>query len=465
MENIREIVLDTLLALEKKEVLSHLLIRDVLNKYDYLSPQEKAFIKRVTEGTIERQMELDYDLDAYSSVPVKKMKPLIRCLMRMSVYQLLYMDGVPDSAVCNEACKLAAKRKFQSLKGFVNGVLRKIAREKEKMPLPDRQTDGVHYLCIRYSMPELITKVWVEAYGYEMTEKILQGLLEVHPVSVRIREDLSKEEENGLIRELERSGAVVRKSPYAEKLYLAEGIDGIGNLEAFRSGKMTVQDASSVLAVKAAGIKEGDFVIDACAAPGGKSILAAELAGESGRVLAGDVSENKADRIRENADRMGTGQLTVRVWDARRTDPELIEKADVLILDVPCSGLGVIGKKRDIKYHASEEGFEELGRLQKEIIRGVWQYVKPGGILLYSTCTVRDQENRRMVKWMTDNFPFEPVPLETFTDGALLDGIRAEREAYERTKQAELSRDCCVQLLPGILGTDGFFFAKLRRRK
>ena len=147
MENIREIVLDTLLALEKKEVLSHLLIRDVLNKYDYLSPQEKAFIKRVTEGTIERQMELDYDLDAYSSVPVKKMKPLIRCLMRMSVYQLLYMDGVPDSAVCNEACKLAAKRKFQSLKGFVNGVLRKIAREKEKCLCPiDRRTE--YTICV-----------------------------------------------------------------------------------------------------------------------------------------------------------------------------------------------------------------------------------------------------------------------------------------------------------------------------
>ena len=140
MENVREIVLDTLLSLEREAQYSNQLLKAVLDKYDYLEVREKSFIKRVTEGSVERQIELDYYLNCYSSVPVSKMKPLIRCLMRMSVYQLLYMDAVPDSAVCNEACKLASKRKFGNLRGFVNGVLRKISREKDHLPLPDERT-------------------------------------------------------------------------------------------------------------------------------------------------------------------------------------------------------------------------------------------------------------------------------------------------------------------------------------
>ena len=152
-ENVREIVLDILLTLEREELFSNKLIKAVLDKYDYLSMQEKSFIKRVAEGTIERQLELDYYLDACSKVPVKKMKPLIRCLLRMSVYQILYMDGVPDSAVCNEACKLAGKRKFINLKGFVNGVLRNIAAKKNHLPLPDKSTQTALYLSINYSTP------------------------------------------------------------------------------------------------------------------------------------------------------------------------------------------------------------------------------------------------------------------------------------------------------------------------
>ena len=166
----REIIVEILLSLEKGQDFSHKLMKAVLDKYDYLDPREKAFIKRVTEGTIERQLELDYYLDRFSSVPVRKMKPLIRCLLRMSTYQILYMDAVPDSAVCNEACKLAAKRGFRTLKGFVNAVLRNISRSKEQMPLPDPK-DTVKYLSIKYSMPEWIVKSWCELYGFDMAEK------------------------------------------------------------------------------------------------------------------------------------------------------------------------------------------------------------------------------------------------------------------------------------------------------
>ena len=177
MENVREIVLDTLLALERDEDVSHRLIGNVLHKYDYLDVKEKRFLKRVTEGTLEHRLEIDYYLDQYSGTPVRKMKPLIRCLMRMSVYQILYMDAVPDSAACNEACKLAERRKFHNLKGFVNAVLRRISREKDALPLPDREKDLLSFLCVKYSMPELITKEWLASYGMPMTEQILSGLL------------------------------------------------------------------------------------------------------------------------------------------------------------------------------------------------------------------------------------------------------------------------------------------------
>jgi len=463
MENTREIVLDTLIALERGEAFSHQLLRDVLDKYDYLDSKEKAFIKRVTEGTIERRMELDYYLDHYSTVPVKKMKPLIRSLMRMSVYQLLYMDGTPDSAVCNEACKLAAKRKFQNLKGFVNAVLRKIARDKAQLPLPDSQKENLAYLCVRYSMPEWITEMWRKEYGETGAETILKALLEIHPVSLRLTITGKKSREQ-VVSQLGEAGMDLKANPYVPEVYWATNADDLGKIQPFRDGKVIVQDASSVLAVLTAGIQPGDFVIDVCAAPGGKTILAAEFASPDGKVLAGDVSENKVEKIRENIRRTGQNNIETIVWDAREPKPELFGKADVVILDVPCSGLGVVGKKRDIKYRVTPDGVKELEDLQKEIIRNAWQYVKLGGILLYSTCTIRWEENQGMLEWMLSEFSLEPVPILQNMDAKLREGIMAEREIRNR-KLSENAEASCAQILPGIMDMDGFFFAKLRRKR
>lgn len=471
MENTREIALDALLFAEREEELSHKTVRGVLDKYDYLESRDKAFLKRVIEGTLERRIELDYLIDAVSSVSVRRMKPLIRNLLRMSVYQLLYMDAIPDSAVCNEACKLAGKRKFQNLKGFVNGVLRRIAREKDELPLPDPQKDFRKFLSVKYSMPQEIVNMWLSEYGRDMTETVLKGLLEIHPVSVRISERVSDQEEKQVLARMEEAGIRLWKSPYLDRLYLTEGMEGAGSLPDFARGKITVQDASSALAVKMAGIRPGDTIIDVCAAPGGKSILASELTGERGTVIAGDVSEKKTDKIRENIARMCAQNIEVREWDAREPDREFLGKADVVLLDVPCSGLGVMGKKRDIKYRVSGEGLQALDRLQREIIRGAWQYVKPGGIFLYSTCTVRRQENREMAEWILSEFPFEPVSVEEDLPREILEGVLREREARKSCggeltgeKAADMALEgCCVQLLPGVLGTDGFFFAKFRR--
>lgn len=465
--NIRELVLDTLLAVERGEDYSHRLVKAVLDKYDYLDARDKAFFKRVTEGTLERQLELDYYLDSRSRLPVKKMRPLIRCLLRMSVYQLLYMDSVPDSAVCNEACKLAGKRGLRNLKGFVNGLLRTISKEKDNLPLPDGEKEPVKYLSIKYSMPEWLVELWQDEYGREITETILRELLEVHPVSLRFSSGTTEEDRAALRGRMEKEGAELRESRYLPYVYLLEhGEPAI--LPGFEEGMCTVQDVSSALAVEAAGIRDADFVIDVCAAPGGKSILAAEMA-RAGRVLARDVSEEKVRRTEENIRRMKMENIEVQVFDGTQTDEELAGRADVVLLDVPCSGLGVMGKKRDIKYRMTKENAEELSRLQKRIVQAGAPYVKPGGTLVYSTCTIHRQENEDMVRFIAEELGFEPVSLTGVLPEALLAEKRRLQDNLRRIGKEDMSglteaeEAACIQLLPGYMEADGFFIARFRK--
>lgn len=465
-ENIREIALDTMLTLDQQKEYSNRLIRAVLDKYDYLSGRDKAFLKRLTEGTLERRLELDYYLNKISSVPVGKMKPLIRELLRISLYQMLYMDAVPDSAICNEACKIAEKRGFGGLRGFVNGVLRNLARQKGSLPLPDREKEPLRYLSVKYSMPDWIVDTWVDEYGIEIAETLLEGLIQVHPVSIRFQTDLSPDRREELCDQLKGQGMTLQQSKYLPYVYSLEGAQGVNGLPGFDLGLFTVQDVSSALAVEAAGIQKDDFVIDVCGAPGGKSLLAAETAA---RVLSRDRTENKAGLIRDTARRMRAENIQIQVYDGRMTDESFIGQADVVLLDVPCSGLGVIGKKRDIKYRASRESVREMTVLQKEIVNASWQYVKPGGTLLYSTCTISIMENEAMVKYISEELPFEPVPLDSLPRQVI---EFREQFAELRKKNGKPSwsglnedqRRACIQLLPGYTEGDGFFIALFKRK-
>lgn len=428
-ENAREIVLDTLLEIERNKVFSNQLLKSVLDKYDYLDVQDKRFIKRLTEGCIERKIELDYYLNQYSTVPVNKMKPLIRCLMRMGVYQIVYMDKIPDAAACNEAVKLAVKRKFVNLKGFVNGVLRKIARDKENLPLP-QEKNTVEYLSVKYSMPEWIVEMWTCEYGKKDTELLLKALAGIHPVSVRFSTGLSSEQREVYVASWKAQGVIAKQSDIVPYVYALEAVDGISGLKGFEEGVFTVQDISSVLCVEAAGLMAADVVMDICAAPGGKTMLAAE---KCGKVLARDLSEKKVDLIVENIERMGLlDKVVAQTWDATVADETKAEYADVVFMDVPCSGLGVMGKKRDIKYHVTPETLESLVELQKQIVESSWQYVKKGGVLMYSTCTIHKEENQDMSRFICENYPFE----------------------LEEEKQ----------ILPGFTEADGFYYARLRRK-
>ena len=274
MINHRAIILETLLLIEKEEDYSHHIIRDVLDKYDYLPKQERSFIKRVTEGTLERKIELMYVIDRFSKVKCTKMKPVIRLILEMSVYQLLYMDAIPDSAVCNEAVKLSAKKGFHNLKGFVNGVLRTILRNKDTIEYPDINQDAVAYLSVRYSMPEWIVRLFLKEHGAENTEKMLMSFLEKKSTMIRINQ--SKIEKEKLLSLLLAEQVTVRESkllPYALKI---SGMDQISEMSTFKKGYFQVQDISSMLVCELAGIREEQTVLDVCAAPGGKAMHAAD---------------------------------------------------------------------------------------------------------------------------------------------------------------------------------------------
>ena len=440
---------DMLLEITEKGSYSHLLIKAVLAKYNYLDARDRSFMKRLTEGTLERRIQIDYILNQFSSVPVSRMKPFIRNLLRISVYQLLFMDGVPHSAACNEAVKLAGKRGFGTLRGFVNGVLRNIGRNKDKISYPDKEKNTLLYLSVIYSMPEWLTEKFIREYGKEGAEKILKGLLDIHPVTVRLKESLPEEEKEKWQRELREKQVSVKGHPYLGYAFALENTEDITKLPGFREGSFLVQDVSSMLAGEAAGYKTGDFVIDVCAAPGGKALHAAEKLCGTGQVLARDLTEYKVSLIRDNIERMKLENILAEQWDACTADDRYIEKADVVLADLPCSGLGIMGKKRDIKYHVTPESLKELSALQREILSQAGQYVKPGGVLIYSTCTLNPEENQKNVEGFIENYPFEAESLTPFLPEEL----------------KEEGKDGMLQLLPGYHLTDGFFIARLKRKE
>lgn len=456
--NSRELIVTMLQSISAGEEYSHILLRGVLEKYDYLDTKEKAFIKRVTEGCLERRIEMDYIIDGFSKTPVKKMKPFIRELLRMSVYQIKYMSRVPDSAAINEAVKLAKKKGFSGLSGFVNGVLRNISREAAEYPLPDEKKEPVRHLSIQYSMPEWLVEKLQQDFGADKAGRILEGLMQVRPVIVRFPVKVSEEERKALLGQMEEQGIVAERHPYLKHAYSLSGLDGVAALPGFFEGKIVVQDISSMLAVEAAGIKEGDYCIDVCAAPGGKTAYAAMLAGKAGHVDSRDISTYKTAMIEENCDRLGLSNVTVQVKDAAVTDTDSLQKADVVLADLPCLGLGVMGRKRDIKYRIQKEDLSEITKLQKEILTVVSEYVKPGGTLLYSTCSMTKEENVDMVEWLQKELGLVAENMEPYLPKEFL-------ESLENTKDLESIQKGQLQLLPGIHRTDGFFFARLKKER
>ncbi|MCI6791275.1 MAG: 16S rRNA (cytosine(967)-C(5))-methyltransferase RsmB [Lachnobacterium sp.] len=393
--NTRELALDMLLAIDRDGQYSHLVLRDVLDKYQYLSKQERAFLTRLTEGTVERMLTLDYVIDQFSKTKVKKMKPLIRELMRLSVYQIMYMDGVPDAAVCNEAVKLARKRGFSGLSGFVNGVLRSVARGWKDVAFQNES--------VRYSVPEWIIDGWNADYGRDVTEKMLEAFMQ--PAKITVRTNTQKCTPEELKDRLSQEGVTVEAIEGISYAFALSGFDYLAGLGSFQDGWFYVQDISSMTVAHAADPKKGDYIIDVCAAPGGKSSHLAELLDGSGMVEARDLTEYKVGLIEENILRHDLHNMKAVQQDATLFDEASVEKADILICDLPCSGLGVIGRKSDIRYKMTAEKAHDLAVLQQEMLDTVWKYVKRGGKLIYSTCTIHKEENEDNVAAFLQKHP------------------------------------------------------------
>lgn len=380
--NIREIGLDTLIEILEHGQFSHIYLRAVLDKYGFLQKQERAFLGRLVTGTIERKLELEYIINSCSKTKVRKMKPLIRTALLMGTYELYYMDGVPDSATCNEYVKLAKKRGFAGLSGFVNGVLRTIARGKDSLIIEDP--------AISYSMPQWIFDMWQADYGCEQAQAICQGFFEKEDLCIRVNENKISRE--ALIKLFEEAGIkAVAEESLDSAIYLS-GYDSVTGLPGFEEGLFYVQDYSSQLVCQLAEIQPDDQILDMCAAPGGKAIHAAALASQ-GHVLARDLTQAKVDLINENIARVGADNIDTQVWDATVEEPEQLEGYDLVIADLPCSGLGIIRKKPDIKYNQTPESLQELEALQAKILDVAAGYVRHGGKLSYSTCTINRGEN------------------------------------------------------------------------
>ncbi len=456
--NPRNVVLDILLAVERDGKFLDRAVGEALGaaagaagetggtngRGSELTGRDRAFIRRLSRGTIERRIELDYILDQFSDIKTEKMKPVIRAVLESGVYQLLYMDSVPDSAVCNEAVRLARQRGFSGLTGYVNGVLRNIARNRDRIAFPSGEEDPVRSLSVQYSMLEWIVDRYIASFGEGRCERILAAYLAERPVCVRVDTRTRSPEE--VKASLEARGISVSVDPRLPYAFYLEGVDSLENIPEFADGTLYPQDVSSMMAVETADPRPGDLVLDVCAAPGGKSIHAAQRMDEGqaddasvetypartgGTVTARDKTGAKVERIRENILRCRTPNVHAEVWDALKFDPTWEDGADIVLADLPCSGLGVIGHKPDLKYRVKEEDIRKLAALQREILDVAVRYVKSGGVLLYSTCTVTEEENGENTRQLLKQHP-------------------------------EFSLEEERQLLPDE-GCDGFYIAKLRR--
>ena len=422
--NLRAIVLEILIQSENETTLTGMLIHDVLKRYAYLSARDRAFIKNLAEGTVERRITLDYIINSFSKVKTNKMKNVVREVLRMSTYQIYFMTRVPQSAVCNEAVKLIRKKHMNGLTGFVNGVLRSIASNRIDLAT-------IENLSVKYSMPEWIVKRFESEFGTEKAEKILQASIGSRPVYIRTNVSRIKPSELKVM--LEDEGVNVKSVEGREYAFEISGFDRLGSLQSFNDGLFSVQDLSSMSVGELASPQEGMYVIDMCAAPGGKTCHAAELMMGTGIVDSRDVSDKKTELIVENKERLALKNIKISVKDATVFDAESKEKADIVIADLPCSGLGVIGRKNDLKYRVKPEDIDELAALQKVILKNAVQYVKPGGKLVFSTCTITKEETTDQARYLEE--------------------VLGLRRGEER------------KFLPDVNGSDGFYAIEMLKNK
>ncbi len=433
MATARQIVFDLLIKTEEKGAYSTIVLDSALEK-NSLSPRDKSFASALFYGVLERKMTLDYIIRAYSKIEYDKIDVTAVQLLRMGIYQLLYMESVPDSAAVNETVKLAQPKQ----KGFINAVLRGFLRDGCKIDYGS--LEGEARLSVEYSCPKWLVKMWIKRFGENNTVEILKSSFGRPPLYVKVNTLKCTADE--LIAELKKDGIKAQKNRLLPDCVEIDKIGGVEACRAYRNGLFHVQDISSQICCKIVKPVFGETVLDMCAAPGGKSFSIAEAMGNKGEVHSFDLYDGKISMLRDGAKRLGINIITAKVNDASVYN-ESIPMADKVLCDVVCSGLGVIRRKPEIKYK-QKAALEEIPPMQKKILETASKYVKVGGTLVYSTCTLNYEENEGVVEeFLEKNKDFAPivVPLD-----------------IENTESA-----FCRNFFPHKTGGDGFFVATLRR--
>ena len=396
MSNERETAIDILMEIEQKSGYAGIVLSRRLNRAVDLDARSRGLITEIVNGCMRNLILIDYIINKISKLRTDKMELFIRYLLRVSVYQIKFMDRIPTSAAVNEAVKLARQRGFGKFSGFVNAVLRNIARGD--VTLPDKEQGLNKYLSVRYSFPIWITQYYIDHFGPDKAEQICEASIRRPLVHICVNTmRISRDE---LLKRLDaqpvgKNGAELAKT------------SDITDLQPFKQGLFHVMDASSMKAVEILNPKPGEEILDLCAAPGGKSFYAAYLMKNKGHIYAWDIYPNKAGLINDSARRLGIENLTAEAADARLLRPGFAGKADRVLVDAPCSGLGVTCRKPDIKYSRKETDISRLAALQRDILSIGWQYVKSSGVLVYCTCTLHHRENEDNTAWFLSNFPFE----------------------------------------------------------
>ncbi|MGI6031452.1 MAG: 16S rRNA (cytosine(967)-C(5))-methyltransferase RsmB [Eubacteriales bacterium] len=407
-----------------------------------MDQRERAFCTELTYGVLQTSTLLEHYLAAFSSVPLRKLDPYIKLILLTAIYQILYLERVPDRAACDEAVKLARRyaRRNPRIAGYVNAVLRAVVANRDALP-PLNEPTKEAYWAKRYALPLWLVEMWVRQYGRETAKALCEGCNTRRDTVVRVntlRASLPQVQ-----RELEEQGIACQP---VEGLPEALRIRFTGDMEqlpAYREGRLTPQDVGSQIAVAVLAPQPGEQVLDLCSAPGGKSLLMAQYMKNRGEIQAFDLHEHKVDIIRRNAARAGVQILRAQCGDMIQLRPELRQSAHRVLCDVPCSGLGIIAKKPDIRYKAQEDA-AQLPPIQLAILRNAMEYVRPGGVLVYSTCTLNQEENEAVVQQaLRENTHFRPDLVEC---------------SYHHIREKGW-----VTLLPHVYDSDGFFIARLRR--
>lgn len=442
--------LEVLHAVLEEGAYSNIALNRVLEKY---RPEkiDRGFITELAYGTIRTLNTIDWILGNFLKKPLSDLPSWIRNILRMGTYQIMFMVKVPDSAACNESANLAREYGHAGTVKLVNGVLRNLVRNREQIHFPDIADDPVKAISIRYSHPEWLVKRWIGEFGVEGAQSLCRANNEIPPNAVRT--NTLKTTRELLKNALAGEGVTARDGRFAPETLIIDGFKSVGSLAAHRSGLFFVQDESSTMVGHALSPQPGTFVIDACSAPGGKSTHLAQLMNNEGQIISADIHAHKMDLIKENAARLGITVIEPVVMDAANLDSEFRDRADYILVDAPCSGLGVLRRRPEIRWRKQPAEINELHSLQISILSSAARCLKAGGVLVYSTCTITHEENIDVIaEFLNMNRDFELESLAGYLPSTL--------------SQIPGTETICrgfIQFLPHIHGMDGFFIARMRR--